>query len=91
MSNALDVIENNLSLVIDEMAAQSDVAKTYPAGLLPHIDHMEQLKEWLDVGEAGIAYESIDDSLEKLPYTLSDRAAAKLSEAGRLLGFSSSS
>lgn len=87
MSEALDLIETNLCLVIDEMAVQSDVAKIYPAALLPHADHIKQLKEWLDVGEAGLAYESIVASLEKLPYTISVRATAKLQEAGRLLGF----
>lgn len=48
---------------------------------------MKQIREFVEVGEYGIAYESMVAHLEALPFVLSGKAAVSLLELGLLFGF----
>jgi hypothetical protein len=81
-------ITQRLTLVLIERRKQkAKVAPLYPPDTLQFDDEMTQLKEYLDVNEYGIAYESIVAALEQLPFILTGKAAVSLLEVGLALGF----
>lgn len=88
MNDDWKTIESNLQFVFDELLAQPEVAVHIPPNMLSYDEELEQVREWLvDVGEVGIAYESIVAMLERLPIHLSGLASVKLLEAALLMGF----
>jgi hypothetical protein len=48
---------------------------------------MKQIREFVEVGEYGIAYESMVADIEALPFVLSGKAAVSLLELGLLFGY----
>jgi hypothetical protein len=87
MNARITLIEQNLTVVLSKIEGQSEVGATYSPGLLPFEQHMAQIHEFIDVGEYGLAYESMVASLEGYAFRLSGSAAVKLLEVGRLFGF----
>jgi hypothetical protein len=83
-----DLIKENLHAVFLEMADQPAVGASYPPNQADFGGHMGLLREWIeDHREYGLAYESIVEALETLPFRLSGAAAVKLLEVGLLFGF----
>lgn len=86
MNNKL--IQQNLSAVYQEVCKQADIAINVPSSQMPFDMQMDQIREWIeDVGEYGIAYESLVSLLELYPIQLSGSAAVKLLEVSLLFGF----
>jgi hypothetical protein len=82
------IVENNLSLIMKEISAQSEVAVNFPAEQLSYQEWIAQQNEWIeDVGEYGIAYEAIVSALTAYPFVLSGTATVKLLEVGLLFKF----
>lgn len=80
------LIETNLLIVLAEVHGQVDVGKNFTPDLQSFPEQIEQIREWIEeVGEYGIAYESLVSMLEEFPFQLSGRAAVKLLEAGLLM------
>lgn len=82
-----NLVERNLRMILSEVAAQVEVAASYPKDTLPFADEMNQIGEFIEAGEAGLAYECLVASLEKLPFALTGSAAVRLLEVGLLMGF----
>ena len=81
-------IETNLLAVVAELRGQLAIGKRFPRELQSFTDWVEQIREWIeDVGELGIAYESIISTLEVFPFQLSGPTAVKLLETGLMMGF----
>ena len=92
MTNLLDhqLIDANLTLVLNELEAQPEVAQFYPPTVLPYKAEMAQIREFIDqAGEYGLAYEYINGVLKSFPFSLSGKAAVKLLEVALLMGFKS--
>ena len=88
MSKIHTLIENKLSLIIDELVAQREVGSTYESSELPYDDEMEQLREYVGIAnEYGIAYEGIVATLEKHNFVLSGHSAVRLLEVGLLMRY----
>lgn len=80
-------VETRLLRVLDEVEPQVEVEAVYPPNLLPFGDEMKQIREFIEFGEYGIAYESMVADIEALPFVLSGKAAVSLLELGLLLGY----
>lgn len=88
MTANIKLIIERLAAVLAEVQAQIDVGKLFPPELQGFSEQVEQIREWIeDVGEYGIAYESLVSMLEAFPFELSGHAAIKLLEVGLLLRF----
>ena len=88
MSDCTNLIETNLLIVLAEVSEQPKVGKEFPSELQTFEKQVEQIRKWIeDVGEYGIAYESLISTLEAYPFQLSSRAAIKLLEVGLLMRF----
>ncbi len=86
MNNKL--VRQNLSVVHQELCKQAAAATNMPPDQMAFDMQMDQIREWIDdVGEYGIAYESLVSLLERHPFQLSGNAAIKLLEVGLLLGY----
>ncbi|HTF94529.1 MAG TPA: hypothetical protein VL995_00220 [Cellvibrio sp.] len=82
------IVENNLLLIMKEISEQPDVSVHFPVEQLSYQAWIEQQNEWIqDVGEYGIAYESLISALEVHPFVLSGIASVKLLEVGLLFKF----
>jgi hypothetical protein len=80
-------IENLLTSLLCELVAQPEIASTYLPDKLSYVDEMAQLKEFIDVGEYGVAYESMVATLELYPFKITGPGAVKLLELGLFMGF----
>jgi hypothetical protein len=82
------LIEANLLAVLSEIRNQPEVGATFPDDLQSYAEFIEQTREYIeDVGEYGIAYQSLVSTLEGFPFLLSGLAAVKLLEVGLLMKF----
>jgi hypothetical protein len=90
MSGVDSLIEGRLLRIVDEMAGQINepaLAPYYPAGRLPLAEELSQMREYVNCGENGLAYESIVANLESCPFTLSGGAAVSLLELGLIMQY----
>jgi hypothetical protein len=69
------------------MESQKHLAAGFPAEQLSFNEEMAQIKEFINVGEAGPAYEVIVATLEQAPFAISGSAAAALLELGLLFRY----
>ena len=83
----LALIEERLLKVVGELEVQTAVASSYAAGMLPFADEMARIREFVDGGEYGLAYELEVATIETHPFVLSAAAAIALLELGLLFGF----
>lgn len=82
------LIKANLLAVLTEIRNQPEVGAGFPAELQSYAEMVEQVREYIeDVGEFGVAYESLVCTLEGLPFQLSGSTAIKLLEVGLLMKF----
>ena len=89
MINRTEVITRNLSTVLAELARQTEVAQHFPPEYLGFAEQMDQLREWLDVNEFGLAYETIMVLLEQRPFRLSGTTVIRLLEVALLMRYKS--
>ena len=82
-----DLITRHLLSILSEIQGQNGVAAFYPKEQLSFHEEMNQIKEFIEVDEAGLAYESLVATLENMPFVLSSAAAIHLLEVGLLMGF----
>jgi hypothetical protein len=87
MSNNLAA--TNLSIVLSELRSQTDVGKTFPPEQQTFDEQIQQIHEYIDVGEYGVAYEVLVAMLENFPFRLSGVAVIKLVEVALLFRFKS--
>lgn len=89
MTKDLDkLVKENLLFILSEMKQQADLAEYYGGDQMSFEDEMKQVDEFIcDVGEYGIAYESIVVAAEEVPFVLSSKAAVKLLEVGLIMRF----
>lgn len=83
----LTEIESRLIQILEELERQTNVSATYPSGMLPFDQEMKQVREFIQVGEQGAAYELLVATIQAHPFVLSGRAAISLLEAGLLMGY----
>ena len=70
------------------MEKQANVAEYYPPEMQPFAEHMEQIREYINIaGEFSIAYESIVASLETLPFSLTGKESVALLELGLIMRY----
>jgi hypothetical protein len=83
-----ETVETKLLKVLDEVAVQHAVGDSFPAGQMPFIDEVAQIRDWIvSHGEYGIAYESLVATLERWPFILTGPTAVLLLEIGLLMRF----
>lgn len=82
-------IDLRLAMILGEMSGQEHLAGSYGPEVLSFAEEMAQIQEFIEVGEEGLAYESIVGSLENVPFTLTGRSAVALLEVGLFFGFKS--
>ena len=83
-----ELIKDKLTAVLSEIRVQAEVGKLFPPELRSFSEQVEQIREWIeDVGEYGVAYESLVSMLEERPFRLSGPTAIKLLEVGLLMRF----
>ena len=83
----MTTVDERLLCVLSEMRLQSQVATHYGGASLSFDEEMEQIREFIEAGEYGIAYESIVSSLEDVPFVVSGKAAVSLLEIALLFGY----
>jgi hypothetical protein len=72
MKNFDLVVRKNLSLIIDELAGQHEVGRSYEDSKMAYEDEIKALREYVDTAhEYSVAYESIIATLEKHKFLLS--------------------
>ncbi|MEP9528648.1 hypothetical protein [Xanthomonas euvesicatoria] len=83
-----DLLKENLSIIILELAKQAEVGKSFSEKEMAYADQIAQMVEWVEnAGEYGLAYENIVCLLESYSFILSGSAAVKLLEVGVIFGF----
>ena len=82
-----NAIYKRLRLVLAEMESQKHLAASFPAEQLSFNEEMAQIKEFINVGEAGPAYEVIVATLEQVPFAILGSAAVALLELGLLFRY----
>ena len=83
------LIDANLIFIVQEMKAQPEIAQSYSPATLSYDHQMDQICEFIDTGEYGLAYEYIIGALGCSPFKMSGAAALKLLEIGLLMEFKS--
>lgn len=73
-----DFVRARLFDILSELRAQANLAPHYP---------LNQIDEYIDVGEYSIAYECIIANLEQIPFTLNGITAIKVLEAGLIMQY----
>jgi hypothetical protein len=82
-----ELIKNNLLIILAELGNQPEVGGKFPPELQSYSEQVEQLREYIDAKEYGIAYESIVAMLEEFEFLLSGPVVIKLLEVGLLMRF----
>jgi hypothetical protein len=80
-------VEKRLLRILSEIAQQEKTASGYGPDTLSFADEMEQIREWIDVREYGLAYESLVVNIEQSPFVLSGATAIALLEVGLVMGY----
>lgn len=83
------LVRERLQILLTEMHDQLQVANYFGDETLSLKEEIEQIREFVDVGEYGIAYESIVSALESAPFNITGHAAVSLLELGLLFGYKS--
>lgn len=82
-----NAIDKRLRLLLAEMESQVHLAERFPAEQLSFNEEMAQIKEFINVDEAGLAYECVVANLEQVPFVISGSAAVALLELGLLFKY----
>jgi hypothetical protein len=86
-SKQQEQLKVRLLAILNELEKQTHVSATYPPHVLPFANEMKQIREYIEVGEYGLAYESEVATLETHPFVLSGKVAVALLELALLFGF----
>jgi hypothetical protein len=73
--------------ILEELEHQQHVAATYSDKFLSYTDEMKQIREFIEVGEYGLAYEYLVGAIELHLFVLSGKAVIALLELGLTFGF----
>jgi hypothetical protein len=87
MNLMVDQIKDRLKIIISEIQNQSHIGELFSNDGLSFSDLIDQLYEYVDCNEQGIAYETVVVYLEECPFVLSGRTSVALLELGLLFGF----
>lgn len=79
--------EKRILLIIQELENQKRIESEDSLKYLSHRDSIYQIKEFVEVGEYGVAYISLVLYLESYNFKISSIAAVKFLELGLLMGF----
>lgn len=82
-------LEKRILLIIQELEFQERIEDDASKDFLTHKESLYQIKEFLEVGEYGLAYMSLVFYLEYYNFSISSFASVKLLELGLLMGFKS--
>lgn len=85
-----DDIETRLLKVCGEISAQTEIGKKFPSEMMSFSEQMDHIREYIRVGESGIAYECMVSLLESFDFHLTGSTAVTLLEVGLILGFKTS-
>jgi hypothetical protein len=85
-----DFVKVRLSSILDEMVGQSNLANSYQSHAMSFEEEMDQVREFIAVGEYGLAYESIVVNLEQAPFSLTGASAISLLEVALVMKFKTS-
>ncbi len=80
-------LQNRLLILLDELERQRSVGSTYSDKFLSYEDQMRQIREFIEIGEYGLAYEYLVGAVELHAFMLSGKAAISLLELGLAFGF----
>ena len=83
----LELIDSNLTRLLNEMASQSSVGEAFDRSCMSFNDHMRSIREYIDVGEAGLAYELMICLLEEYPFAVTGPAIVGLVEVALIFGY----
>ena len=83
-----DELRIRLASVLDELDGQRGLARN-PDNFLSYADQMTQIREFIEVGEYGLAYEYLVGAIEMQPIALSGRSVIAILEVGLTLGYKS--
>jgi hypothetical protein len=83
----LEALRQRLDAVLTEMRKQTHLSGHFGEDLLPFDEYMDQLQEYIDAAEFGVAYESMVATLEQIPFALSGKSAIGLVEVALILGY----
>ncbi|MDP1884365.1 MAG: hypothetical protein Q8L10_03260 [Candidatus Moranbacteria bacterium] len=87
MQKTEEEIIKRLKILFNKIKMQKDVSGNYASGNLSFDEEMQQIQEYIDTSEYGIAYENIVTALESHPFALTGRDAVVLLELGLLFKF----
>lgn len=82
-------IEDNLTAILGELRTQNYQSFMCRENELSIQDTMDEVEEFVNVDEYGLAYEIIVSLLEIYPFALSGRCCIRLLEVGLLVGYKS--
>lgn len=83
----LELVDSNLTRLLDEMASQSSVGEAFDPSFMSFDDHMRSIREYIDAGEAGLAYELIICLLEEYPFVITGPTIVGLVEVALIFGY----
>lgn len=80
-------VEKNLHFIVAEMELQVLAVNDYYNSGLTLEEEIRQIREFIDVGECDLAYQSIIANLQSAPFLLSGNSSIKLLEVALKMKF----
>ncbi len=78
-------IANNLLFIVNEIAKQEHLQFYYPPETMSFNEQIEEIREYIDVYEYGLAYEGILCIFNEVAFEVTSNTAIKLLEVGLLI------